>query len=99
MTRTELRLSLQRALLGKVVPGLWGVGFRADGEQVVVQFYFDDPSSPASEEVAADVMTEVIADARPDALTRDAISHRPAREDEIDVWVFRRADEASGTRE
>jgi hypothetical protein len=45
--RSELRLVLQVALLGEVGPALRAAGYRRDGENVPVRFYFDGPISHA----------------------------------------------------
>lgn len=56
------RLSIQRALLGKVVPALRAVVFSLEGVNVEVRFYFDGFISEVDKESASVVETEILAD-------------------------------------
>lgn len=61
MIDQELRLVLQVALLGEIGPALRAVGYRRDGENLAVRFYFDGPIFHVDSESAACVVSEVIA--------------------------------------
>lgn len=56
------RLSLQRALLGKVTPNIRGIIALLDGSQIYLTFYYDGDISENDEENASEIETEVIAD-------------------------------------
>ena len=60
--RTSLLLSVQRALLGAVPPGLRAVTCGWVGTQITLRFVFDGEISEANTEDAQIVGSEVIAD-------------------------------------
>lgn len=59
---TELRLSLQRALVGAVPPSLRAVTCGWAGTEVQIRYIFDGPINPDEHEDMLCVGTEVIAD-------------------------------------
>jgi hypothetical protein len=88
----DARLSIQRALLGQVVPELRAVTFSINAEVVDVRFYFDGMISEDAEELASCVETEVLADYDPeDTVTIHCIrSDYPTQISDGGVWVYQR---------
>ena len=88
----DARLSIQRALLGEVLPELRAVVFSIEAKTVDVRFYFDGIVSEGAEESASCVETEILADYDPeDTVTIHCIrSDYPTQVDDNGVWVYRR---------
>jgi len=88
----DARLSIQRALLGEVVPELRVVAFSINAEAVDVRFYFDGMISEDAEESASCVETEILADYDPDdiVMVHCIRSDYPAQISDAGVWVYRR---------
>ena len=89
----DARLSIQRALLGEVMPELRVVAFSINAEAVVdVRFYFDGMISEDAEESASCVETEILADYDPeDTVMIHCIRlDYPAQVSDDGVWVYRR---------
>jgi hypothetical protein len=94
MTRADVALGLQRALLGEVSASLRAVGFELRGRTVEVKFYFDIPPTDDDRETASTVITELTADLPPDARVDSTVSEMTGSERMPGglVWVFRRRD-------
>lgn len=86
------RLSIQRALLGEILPQLRAVVFSIVGRDIDVRFYIDGLISEACAESASCVETEIIADyGAEDTVTVRCIrldSPKPIYDD--GVWVYQR---------
>lgn len=57
-----LKLSLQRALLGRITGNIRCISASLNGEVICINFFYDGKISESDEENASDVETEVIAD-------------------------------------
>src|SRR3990170_5978301 len=68
--RTEVLLSVNRALWGKVSPQLREVKVKDDTGTVLIKVYFDGPISRADRDAMAEVGTEVVADLPEDNTVR-----------------------------
>lgn len=97
--RSQLLLSLQRALLDRVGPNLTAVGVSWTDSIISLWFYLDQPASPEELEDIDDLETEVIADLTDPFDVHTTITWEVApdfrREDLI--WAFRRKGSASET--
>lgn len=94
MTRSDVALGLQRALLGEVSASLSGVAFKLHGRDVEVKFYFRNAPTDDDREMVSAVITELIADLPLDAHV-DGTAERMVDSPESSsdqVWVFRRRD-------
>ncbi len=92
MTRDEVALLLQVALLGEVSPPLRGVGFPLEGERIRIFFYYDGPISEEDGESASNVETEVMAGVtRPGEVFAEVIRlDAPTKPPDPLRWVYRR---------
>ena len=88
----DARLSIQRALLGEVVPELRVVAFSINAKAVDVRFYFDGMISEDAEESASCVETEILADydSEDTVMIHCIRSDYPAQISDDGVWVYRR---------
>ncbi|MEE9336266.1 MAG: hypothetical protein V3U65_19425 [Granulosicoccaceae bacterium] len=86
----DARLSIQRALLGEVLPHLRAVVFSIEAKAVDVRFYFDGVVGEDAEESASCVETEILADYDPeDTVTIHCIRlDYPTQIDDSGVWVY-----------
>lgn len=94
MTRSDVAIGLQRALLGEVSTSLSGVAFKLHGRTVEVKFYFANVPTDDDRETVSAVITELIADLPPDAQVNGTVERMlESRKSSSDqVWVFRRRD-------
>jgi hypothetical protein len=92
MSREQVALILQVALLGEVSPALRGVAFRVGDREVQVEFYYDGSVSEEDRESASCVVTEVIAALPEDFSVSEEIVQfdAPARLPTVEAWAYRR---------
>ena len=72
-TAVSLRLSLQRALLGEIGPGLRAVTCSSSDDGIVIRAIFDGEAGPEDRESMSEVATEVAADFAENVLVDDEI--------------------------
>jgi hypothetical protein len=92
MTREEILLKLQVALLGEVFPSLRGVGYSIRDGSVVMHFYHDGPIAENDRESIAMIETEFIAlvDRPTDVSSSINRIDVPQRLPDPEEWVYRR---------
>lgn len=96
ITQSALRLSAQRALLGRIYPEMRIVKIQATGDTILLLVITDrDPSDQAREDIS-EAATEIIADFPEAARIEERFevtSHPIAQEDVLAKgWVFQRAE-------
>ena len=58
----NVKLSTQRALLGRLSPEVRAVTVESDGGRAVLRVYHDGPLAPETEDEFGDAVTEIMAD-------------------------------------
>lgn len=92
LTRPDVLLSVQRALLGAVSSELRGVAVELDLGVITVRFYYDGPISDDALDSATTVIAEVGADFDNLAIVKDEITRidYPQKLPSAGIWVFKR---------
>jgi hypothetical protein len=91
--RTLLLLSMQRALLGSIIPSIRAitVGFR-EQKELTLLFYFDRPPTEEDKEIVSDTTGEVLGDIDFDKVnefcqySKEPLSELPC----LNAWVYMR---------
>ena len=66
ITRTGVLLSVQRALLGEITPGMRAISVRWNNQRICIRVYHDGPwATEDSEDFDAGAVTQVVADFLP----------------------------------
>lgn len=99
MDTVELKLSLQRALLGEVTNKLFAVTAGLTDSCITVAAYYDGEPNDDDREQMEVVATEVVADF-PEAndIRVEVYNKRRKRPEMLDFWAFYKADDHSAKR-
>lgn len=88
----DAKLSIQRALLGRVTPNLRAVALSVSDKEIQLRFYFDGSVGDLEAEFTSEVETEVMAD-YDSSWTVEAACIRADISEQLNdggVWVYRR---------
>jgi hypothetical protein len=95
-TRANVLLSVQRALLGRVMPALRAVVVQIGAREVCARCYFDGSISEADQEEMSDAEAEVLADYRPEVVVHFECVRLdgPHRISDENTWAYARKEAA-----
>lgn len=88
----DAKLSIQRALLGRVTPNLRAVVLSVSDKEIQLRFYFDGSVGDLETELASEAETEVMAD-YDSSWSVEAACIRADISDQLNdggVWVYQR---------